>query len=148
LTARVAAKKSPAADRTIDLFSGKTAEDEEHETTQIQEAEDAKNDVSEGSPHIEDNLDRYRDKAFEVQEWSNKYFPKADGGVGGPGSSWRLNRRKIDGKTYWLLEKVWTAEAGGKAASYLSMMFLDEPGSLFNLADVVVAAARAVKAGK
>lgn len=92
-------------------------------------------------------MDRYRDQAFRVQEWSSKYFGPPEF----PGSAWRLSKRTVNGRQYYCLERVWSA-SGKTLASYGSILFLDEgegdKNSLFQLADTVVRAAREKKVRK
>lgn len=129
------ASKPSAADRTVDLFSGKTKLEETHEAEPV-ETGDTQETREAADPTIEANVDRWRDKAFEVQEWSTRLFGHPEN----PGSQWRMTKKAIGGRQYYLLERVWSA--GKSAASYASFMFLDEGDSLYGLADVVVKAAR------
>lgn len=62
-------RKPVAADRTVDMFTGKTKLDEAAVgETSLNGADLDKVEKAEGSPAIEDNCDRWRSKALEVQE--------------------------------------------------------------------------------
>lgn len=62
-------RKPAAADRTVDMFTGKTKLDEAAiGETSLNGADLEKVEKAEGSPAIEDNCDRWRSKALEVEE--------------------------------------------------------------------------------
>jgi len=141
--------KPPAEDRTIGLFTQKTPLEEAQEALKNQQLEDAKEEAKDASPKIEDNLDRYRNQAFQVQEWTSKAFGAVDvldasstdkresnpAGVSTEKSlescsQWRLSKRNG-----WLyLEQTRSVGKGMSAYHYAGVMFPES--ALEDLAEV------------
>ncbi len=117
-------KKPKASDRTIDIFTGQT---------NVEAAEDVPEDVSHGDPSIEANADRWRDKAFEVQEHLSKYFNTNE-----PGESFRLTERGD-----LMLLEVFGSTSGKTYSKWTGVMFHRD--SLYELTSVLVKASKARK---
>lgn len=123
-------KKPDAGDRTVDMFSGKTPEEENHEAERIQQGLDNVEQPKDASPRIEDNVDRWRAQAFEGREFVSSHF----GEEGANENSYRISLR--NGVGY--LEKVGNNQAG--AYSYAGLFFPE--GDVVTMAKVWVDAAR------
>jgi len=125
-------KPPPAADRTVDMFTGKT------KVEAVSAAVEAVQDTEKGERvSMEADADRMREQAFRVQEWSTKNFgrPEAEG------NTYRLTR---SGEHYYL--EILSKRPGGKEAyAYHGNMFHER--DLFAIANVFVEAAKAKKAG-
>ena len=75
-------RKPAAADRTVDMFTGKTRLDEAAiGETSLNGADLEKVEKAEGSPAIEDNCDRWRSKALEVEECLDVHVTSKDAPV-------------------------------------------------------------------
>lgn len=81
-------KKSPAADRTVNMFSGATPVEE-------REIEVIDNDERGERIPLEQDVDRMRDNAFKGQEWTTKFFGKPEA----TGNEYRCTKR---GEYYYL----------------------------------------------
>ncbi len=130
--------KPKASDRTVDLFSGKTKEEENNEAERIKQGLDNVEQSKAGPVTIESNADRYRASAFSGQEWTSLLFghPKAQE------HEYRVSVK--DGYAY--LEKTAATPATNGAYHYAGVMVPE--GDLPRLATVIVAAARAYIAKK
>lgn len=106
-------KKPSAAERTVDMFAARPSLQTPHEP--VEAVTDDAAESKEGSPLIEDNLDKWRDKAFETQEWASENFGKIDEGI-----QFRWSRR--GGHVY--LEA--TRANGGAIHSYNGVMFTSD----------------------
>lgn len=127
------ARKPPAADRTIDIFSGRTKEEEANEAERIQQGLDIVAQERGPGLTIEQAADKWRANAFVGQEWSTKNF-------GSPSSDSNEYRTTLkSGMLY--LEKT-AANPGTRGAfSYAGLMFPEEDAP--KLATAIVAAAKA-----
>lgn len=85
------ARKLPTADRTVDMFTGKTVAEEALPIEVIEEEPKA-----EFEP-MEARADGYRERAFQVQEWTEKHFGKPEG----TGNQYRVSRK---GDVFYLEE--------------------------------------------
>lgn len=116
--------KPSAADRTIDLFSGKTSVEALENAKRI--AEDA--DIAEanlakgGIKPMEEEADRWRAQTFSSQEWMSKNFPIAKGERA---SQFRLTRATIGDQDWYYLEEL-HSYSGKTVSSYRGMMCRDE----------------------
>lgn len=84
------ARKAPAELRTVDMFTGKTAIEE---AVPEQLPEEARPDFE----PMEERADGYRERAFQVQEWTDKHFGKHEG----EGNQYRVSRK---GDVFYLEE--------------------------------------------
>lgn len=121
---------SKAKDRTVDMFSGKTPEEELNEAERIKQGLDNVEQPKESNPAIEANVDRWRASAFAGREFVSKHF-------GLESAQENQYRWSID-KGVAYLEK--TATGGSGAYSYAGV-FLPE-GDLPTIARVTVDAAK------
>ena len=105
------AKKTSAAERTVDMFAApKTEAAEAKEAAETAEAEEAKA----GRVPLEEDADRLRDTAFKVQEWTTKFFglPMAEG------NEYRCSKK---GDHYYL-ERLAKKPGAKEAYGYMSYM--------------------------
>lgn len=134
--------KPSATDRTVDMFTGKAPVEVAEEARRIAENADLATTEERGeSRPMEDEADRWRSSAFRTQEWMSKHFPVLKGE---PASQFRISHGVVNGQGWYYLEEL-HSHSGKHASSYKGFMVRDE--DLFNLTDVIVAAARAKKAG-
>lgn len=129
------ARKSPAADRTVDMFSGLTREQEAkeavHNAKEAIQAEDIQGETSKPAETIEQAADRWRDNAFAVTEHVSKSFGKGMVNQG----VYRLTARNG-----WLFLEQQRLGKDGMAFHWAGIMF---PGSdLYELTSVFVKAAK------
>lgn len=136
-------KKSPAEDRTVGLFTGRTAEEEAAEAARIKAEEDIQASKEERTPMAE-AVDTWRSNAFQCQEWTSKYFPKPgtptpleDAAKNAPNS--RQYRLSAHGPDLYL-EKAGIRE--GEMFSYAGIMFPLE--DVFELSILFTKAAKAM----
>ncbi len=113
------AKKPSAHDRTVNMF----------EVPKEALPEYVEADASEGRVSHTEDADRLRDHAFQVQEWTSKSF----GILTGNANEYRVTLRN----GFYYLECV-------SDARYCGLMIPE--ADLFNLAGVIVDAAKAKKA--
>lgn len=131
-------KLSPAPDRTVDMFSGKTREQETEEAERIQAGLDVAAEAKEKGLTIEQAADKYRANAFTLAEFTSGAF----GDEAAAESQYRVTR-----KNGWLyLERTGVARGGVGAYSYAGLMFPE--GELEKLARVFVAAVRDMRGDK
>jgi hypothetical protein len=123
-------RKPLAADRTIDIFTGKSNHDALEVAIEDVEEQDSK--IVRSSETIEQAADRWRNQAFTGQEWTTLLFGKAEAGE----NQYRTSIR--DGYCY--LEKQGYTKVG-RAYSYAGVMFPED--DLPRLARVMVDAAKA-----
>lgn len=121
---------SPAADRTIDIFTNKTK-------AEIEEAANEDIRLEPKLPEtIEEASERWRRVAFQGAEWTTKLF-------GRPEATENQYRGTVK-SGYFYLEKTGNgrtiSSTGGNAYSYAGVMFPEE--DLPKLATVIVGAAR------
>ncbi len=127
-------KKPSASDRTLGLF-GNPAPVEVDEKGPI-EAEET-TEKGERVP-LEQDADRFREKAFAGQEWTSKYFGSFDA----PGNEYRVSKR---GHFYYLetLHKE-----PGKPTAYAYSGLMVHERDIMELTKVMVAAVRAKQAAE
>lgn len=118
------AKKASAADRTIDMFSGKTAAETVAAAIEQVETEER----PEFEP-MEARADGYRDRAFQVQEWSTSLWGKPTGE-----NQYRVTRK---GDTFYLEE---LKTRGGSYYGYAGLMLVGK--DFINAVKVLAEAAR------
>lgn len=122
--------KPKASDRTVDMFSGTTPEEDKNEAERIQQGLDNVEQPKDANPAIEANVDRWRASAFAGREFVSKHF----GLEQAQENQYRISVE--NGVIY--LEK--TATGGSGAYSYAGV-FLPE-GDLPVLARLFVDAAK------
>lgn len=138
-------KKPSAAARTIDIFSGKTQVEAEDEAERIKTNADLQEDHTREAVPMEAKLDQWRDKAFEVQEWTSKYFPRDPHGK--DREQFRVTRKALqDGTKMLYVERVHAGGDGKSVTGYAATMVHEE--DFLEFAKVVVEAARKVKDNK
>lgn len=120
------------ASRTIDLFTGKTAQEQADEAERIRTGSDL-SDTEKSRETIEEASQRWREAAFIGQEWTSQHFGKPDH----EGREYRVSIRA--GWVY--LEQ--TDNTGMGAYHYGGLMLPES--ALPKLATVIVEAARAYK---
>lgn len=122
-------KKSPAADRTVDMFT-KTVSVTPIEERTI-EQEEASTHTGDRKP-LEDDHERQRAIAFQGQEWTSKYFGSFDA----PGNEYRVSHK---GEHYYL-ETLAKLPDGKEAYGYTGVMVHDR--DLYKMVEVLVRAVR------
>ena len=135
-----ATSKPSAADRTVDLFSGKTPLEVVQEAQRIASDADLETEAKGEAKPMEEETDRWRASTFRTQEWLTKNFPIDHSGRG---TQFRMSYAVVNGQGWYYLEELHT-HSGKHVSSYKGCMVREE--DLFSLADVIVAAARAKKA--
>lgn len=138
-----ALSKPSAADRTVDMFSGKTPVEVAEEAKRIAEDADvveAELAKGEAKP-MEEEADRWRSSAFQSQEWLSKHFPINRNGE--RASQFRISYGKVGDQGWYYLEEL-HSYSGKTVSSYKGLMCREE--DLFALTETIVAAARAKKA--
>jgi hypothetical protein len=118
-------RKSNATDRTVDIFSGKSREDEAQA-----EAEDVK-EAPRLSENIEQAADRWRANAMFTAEHFSKHYDSSEPEI----ETFRLTSK--DGNMF--LEKF-SSDKKGKAYHWSGVMFRED--SLYELTNVFVKAAK------
>jgi hypothetical protein len=126
--------KPSAASRTLDIFSGKTKQEEQDEALRVRTNADVR-ESEKSKETIEEAADRWRAAAFVGQEWTCQHFGKPDHS----GRKYRLSLK--DGWLY--LEWQDTADKGKNAYHYGGLMLPEE--AVVELANVIVQAAREYK---
>lgn len=109
--------KPKAADRTVDMFSGKTKEEEIQAATE--DVQDAPRAPFEG---ILGEVDRWRENAFQGQQWTQDVFFDGDPEKAQKSSSCDGYRLSSYG-SYLYLESVRTEAPGKEVRSYAGFMF-------------------------
>lgn len=134
-----ASKKPKAADRTVDMFSGKTHMDEVAEAERIATGADLKGeaDAERTGASMEQKVEAWRDKAFEVQEWSSRLFPHD------PDSREKTQFRVTRKNGYCYIERVYSGGDGKSISAYAGLMVHEE--DFEGLVKVVVEAYRKSK---
>lgn len=120
-----------AADRTVDMFSGKTQEEVTNEAERIKQGLDILEQPKEPVT-IEQAADKWRAAAFQGQEWSTKLFGKKEA------QEHQYRVSLVAGHVY--LEKTGASKGSNGAFSYAGLMFPE--GDLPSLARVLVAATK------
>lgn len=123
-------RKPPAPDRTIDIFSGKTKEEERLEAERIRDGLDNLAETKE-YVSLEESADRCRERAFEMQQWVSDNFGK-------PEAEDNQYRVSIKGGHFYL-----DATKNNKAGAYAYSGFMFPVEDLPKLASVIVQATRA-----
>ncbi len=124
--------KPTAAERTVDLFTGKSKVEAQDEALRISTDADV-SETAKSKETIEEASQRWREAAFVGQEWTTQHFGRPES----KGRQYRLTLR--NGWAY--LEQ--TDSEGKGAYHYGGIMFPEYALPL--LADVIVPAARTVK---
>lgn len=124
-------KTALAEERTVDMFTGKSREDEKNEAQHLIDDRDLGESTREKVETIEQAADSRRETAFQGQQWTTKHFGIPDA----QGRQFRVSIRQ--GWCY--LEQ--TDGNGGGAYHYAGVMFPEY--SLPRLCDCLVPAARA-----
>lgn len=124
------APKASAADRTVDMFAAPAQLDPERAPEVLQEESKGER-VS-----MEEDANRTREQAFQVQEWSTKYFGSPDA----QGNEYRLSHKR----DHYYLEMLSKLPGAKSAHGYSGYMIHER--DLFAIANLVVAAAREKKA--
>lgn len=122
-------KKSPAADRTIDMFTGRSKEDET--VIRFDSPEDAA-DAAKPTETIEEAAERWRANAFFAQEQVSKHFREAEY----EGRVYRLTE-----KDDWFFLESFSGENG--RGKWTGVMFQSK--DLYEITSVFVAASRKKK---
>lgn len=140
------AEKPSAAARTVDLFTGKTNVEAAEEAERIANNADIKEDRHKTSEPMEVSAERWREKAFECQEWSSKLFPLDPSGT--EPYQFRITRRQLStGDRMLYVERLHVGgEPGSGVSSYAGLMIHES--SFLQFAQVVVEAARKVKSNE
>lgn len=128
-----------ASERTVDMFSGRTQAEVVQEAKRIAADEDISAEAKAEAVPMEDEADRWRAQTFKTQEWMTKNFPIQKGDQG---SQFRISYGKVASQGWYYLEEL-HSHSGQHVTSYKGFMVREE--DLFQLADVIVAAARAKK---
>lgn len=130
--------KPEAADRTVDMFTGKT--NVELAAAATEDVQDAPKERQELTP--QEQVDNDRAQVLQITEWTSKHFPISEHG----GTEWRMTRKQIQPwQVVYYLEKVFSTD-GKSIAAYSGVVVPEE--DIFGLADVVVSAARELKQRK
>lgn len=123
-------KKPSAADRTLGMFGQPPAVEEREVEVLDEEAKEG-----ERIP-MEEDVDRMREKAFQGQEWTTKYFGKYEG----PGNEYRVSKRG----EYYYVEAILKEIGKPTAYGYTGIMVHER--DIMELTKVMVAAVRAKQA--
>ena len=128
-----ASKKTTAADRTVSIFSGKTALEVAKEEADNSAAEDAEEEGGKKAETTEEASLRWRERAFETAEHLSATFGQAL-----ETGAYRITRKQGN-----LFLEQFRRNGNAGAYGWTGLMFPD--GDLYELANVFVKAARAKK---
>jgi hypothetical protein len=118
--------KPSAASRTVDMFAAPKPIEE-------RPVEVIENDAHEGERlPLEQDVDRFRDSAFKVQEWTTKAFGQPDA----PGNEYRVSRKGL----HYLVETL--AKTPGSATAYGYVGVMVHERDLYAFVSVLVQAVR------
>jgi len=135
--------KPTAAQRTVDLFTGKT----EADIKITFDDSDSKDAPREPAETIEVSAERWRQNAFYTQEYVSENFGKVVTKIEGGASVLSPSDFRLTTKGDWMyLERFGKVVTGPVAVSYTGVMF--PLSDLYRIASVFVQAARARKSSE